>query len=97
MHHRVLSAWEGIMQEVSDYMIVVRNADVWVWLKALLAVHMMNFPLWVLNDHSLFPSSEYYLFPVMVLKYFSFCESSQIGNEQNSWGVTGRKDEGVRW
>lgn len=30
MHHRVLSAWEGIMQEVSDYMIVVRNADVWV-------------------------------------------------------------------
>lgn len=30
MHHRVLSAWEGIMQEVSDYMIAVCNADVWV-------------------------------------------------------------------
>lgn len=78
MHHKVLSSWEGIMQEVSDYMIVVCNADVWVWLKALLAVHTMNFPLSILENHSLFSSSEYYVVSCLGPQIFSFCKSSQI-------------------
>lgn len=96
MHHRVLSAWEGIMQEVSDYMIAVCNADVWVWLKALLAVHTMNFPLSILNDHSLFSSSEYYFVSCHGPQVFFLLLEFSDRKCTNSWGVTGRKDEGVR-
>lgn len=94
-HEPQSSAWEGIMQEVSDYRIVVCNADVWVWLKALLAVHMMNFPLSVLNDHSLFFSSEYFVSCHGPQVFFLLLEFSDR-KCTNAWGVTGRKDEGVR-
>lgn len=84
------------MQKVSDDRTVVFNAGVLLWLIALLAVHRMNFLLQDLNDRPLFSSSEYYFFPLHGPQAFFLLQEFSDRKCTNSWGVTGRKKEGMQ-